>query len=95
MFDIYISALSSFQYPPGVEKIFSVDMGNRGSILNTANTQNKSLIEHDQYLRRHFMKPVFRRKIGWKLSDVDLRILKVKLKADPSKGLLFFQVLQL
>lgn len=51
--------------------------------MNTANTQNKSLIQHDQYLLRHFMKPIFRRKIGWKLSDVDLRILEVKLKTDP------------
>lgn len=93
--DIYIWELSSFKQPlEGLWNIFSVDTENCRFILNTANTENKSLTEQDQCLPRHFMKPIFRRKIEQNLSDVDLRILEAKWKTTAVNQLLFCQTLQ-
>lgn len=40
------------------------------------------------------MKPIFRRKLEWNLSDIELRIPEVKFKAEPVNGLLSSQTLQ-
>lgn len=95
MFDIYVSGLSSSQYLLGVEKYILCWYGKTWVHFEHSKHTEQNLTEHAQYLLRHFMKPIFRRKIGWKLSELEPRILEVKWKAEPGNGRLFFQVLQL
>lgn len=57
MFDIYASALSSFQYPLGVEKYILCWYGKTWVHFEHSKHTEQSLMEHAQYLLIHFMKP--------------------------------------